>query len=167
MKDVLRRPTAEEVDDYKEYKRIGREVRSSRNTFTRAKPLVKSIDTESPSVQARRQSQANNERLHLLQYQQQHSQSQSKSPFRVNKPGRLHIPATPVLRRGPLTPPLTPRSGLKAFTGTYTEGADDKAARTSIDLGTLGLHGHVSTSSDFASRHRVGSVGKTLAKFGI
>lgn len=40
---ALDHPDAEGVDDYKEYKRIRREVRAARNPFTRARPLVKPI----------------------------------------------------------------------------------------------------------------------------
>ena len=40
ISEVLRRPTSEELDDYKEYKRIRQSIRLTRNAFGRAKPLV-------------------------------------------------------------------------------------------------------------------------------
>ena len=51
MAEVLRRPTAEEVDDYKEYKRIRETIRLVQNPFHRARPLLDS-DRETISTVA-------------------------------------------------------------------------------------------------------------------
>lgn len=41
MQEVLSKPSAEDVDDYNEFKRTRWEVRHARNTFHRAQPLQK------------------------------------------------------------------------------------------------------------------------------
>lgn len=86
MKKVLLRPSAEEVDDYVEYKRIRQEIRLNRNPLVRARPLVKSPDAMLP-LHARRLSQAYSQQLqhhhhhhHQDHRQQQHSQVQTASP---------------------------------------------------------------------------------------
>ena len=50
MSEVLHRPISDELDDYKEYKRIRQTVRSSRNAFGRAKPLIEPEQTKKVEI---------------------------------------------------------------------------------------------------------------------
>lgn len=146
MAEALRHPSAEEVDDFYEYKRIRREVRMNRNPLMRARPLSKSPD----GAQLRRQSQIYSQQLqhhhhnHQQHHHHRHPQQQPGSPTLSPKDTQKATKMYSEMLIG-VTLPLMPLNGeissspssSSPISSTYTEGADERAARLSLDLSMM------------------------------
>lgn len=123
MTEVMTRPSAEEVDDYREYKRIRREVKAARNPLARARPLNQPLSAGLDPLQTRRQSQILSEQLHLLHQNKSHISNRSRGhgegrhaspPSNPVKSGALSviIPHISPLLSPRTSPPISPLSPL-------------------------------------------------------
>lgn len=115
MKVVLAKPSSEEIDDYKEFKRIRWEVRHARNALSRARPLTRAIPSDTCSTR----------HVHSP-YEEQPLSPKNTGRKRSLLYTETTIP-TPSLPELYLKP--SPAPSVK-----YTEGVDDQAARIVEDV---------------------------------
>lgn len=156
MTEVMTRPSAEDVDDYREYKRIRREVRAARNPLTRARPLNQPLSAGLDPLHTRRQSQILSEQLHLLHQNKSHHSNRSHGhvedrhaspPSSPVKSGAISViipHLSPLLspQISPRMSPLSPHSLSPPMADVlqplslddHTQGTEVETERLSVDL---------------------------------
>ena len=185
IKDALCRPTAEETDDYYEYRRIRQDVRRARNPLMRARPLLSHTDKD---VLTRRPSQVFMQQQHLnrqlLRHQHSHGSravspgslaSMPKTPDNFPAETEAGVPSStsptlspksavrPILRA--MSPPLSPKSvALPPLLTDFpvVEGADERAARLSVDFDILADDNRADRKGE-----QMGGISKAMATLGI
>lgn len=176
MKEVLRRPLAEEADDYREYKHLRQEVKHARNPLQRARPLAKPAEAIESSLNARRDSKMQIHPQRSPRPQHHHHQSghshahshysnQHLSPTKLRQMSQLYVETmvgiTPSVSPASTSPPL-PSSPVLSRRGslTYAEGADELAAKIRDGLVLL-------KNLDPKATNDLGQLGMALARLSV